>query len=106
MYCLPHYQEVVFPHFNQPDGPYDVVGFHFRDLKDFHWSASLCESDDYLCAGLDNMNMRRAVLARRQENTDRKTTRPDDGGQRKLTERLGYCNLASDLPGRQAPEHG
>ena len=76
------------------------------DLKELHWAVCQSERNDHLRAGLHYVNMRRAVLAGRQENPDRKATRPDYGGQWTLTQRLGYYNRGGGLLGERSPEHG
>ena len=72
MYRLPDRQQVFLPSFDQPDSPYRVARFHPVHLNEFYWPTCVAESDDYLRAALHHMNMRRAMLTWRQENTDRK----------------------------------
>ena len=81
MYCRPDCQQIRLPYFHQPDRPYHVSGFHPMNLEELHRAIRSSELDDHLRAGLHHVNMRRAVLAWRQENTDRKAGRPDDGWQ-------------------------
>jgi len=69
------------PYCHQPNRPYYVSVFHPVDLNELHGALCRSEPDDYPRAGLHDVNMRRAVLAWRQENTDRKAGRPDDGWQ-------------------------
>lgn len=71
MCCLPPYQEVVFPHFNQPDSPYHIARFHLVDLDEFYRPVRVSESDDHFRATLHYVNMRRAVLTGREEDPDR-----------------------------------
>ena len=69
------------PYCHQPDRPYHVSVFHPVDLNELHGALCRSEPDDYARAGFHHVNMRRAVLAWRQANTDRKAGRPDDGWQ-------------------------
>jgi hypothetical protein len=69
------------PYRDQPHCPYDVPVFHPVDSNELHGGFCASEPNDHPRASLHDMNMRRAVLAWRQENTDRKAGRPDDGWQ-------------------------
>lgn len=89
MCCLPHRKEVVLPYLHQPDSPYHVAPFHSVNRNEFYYLAWLSESDDCLRVALHNMNVRWAMLTGREENTNRKAARPDDGWQWKANPTLG-----------------
>jgi len=94
MYCFPGCQQLRLPCFHQPDRPYYVLVFHALDLNELDGAVCASEANDHLCAGLHHVNMRRAVLAWRQENTDCKATRPHDGRQTKTNLTLGLSQLS------------
>jgi hypothetical protein len=81
MNCFPGCQEMRIPYCDQPHCPYYVSVFHPVDPNELHGGFCASEPNDRPRACLHDMNMRRAVLARRQEDTDRKAGRPDDGWQ-------------------------
>lgn len=97
MCCLPHCQEVVLQYFHYPDSPYGVALFHSVISTELYRPARLSEFDDYLRAALYDVNVRRAVLAGREEDSDREAFRPDDGWQLRLTQRLGVGNCRDRL---------
>lgn len=60
------------PHCHEPDRPYYVFVFHPVDLNELYGALCGSEPDDHLRATLHHVHMRRAVLAWRQKNTNRK----------------------------------
>ena len=62
------------PYCHQPDRPYYVFVFHPVHFNELYGALCRSEPDDCPRAGLHHVTMRRAVLAWRQKNTDRKAT--------------------------------
>ena len=78
--------------FDEPEGRSYIGRPHSGHGRDGLYAAGGCELDDHLTLLSPDMDVRRTVLSRQQEDYYAEPSFAKDGGQENITYRMGYAN--------------